>query len=148
MILLQGGRLTDARESRVEIDVVFDFDQTPIRGRHQRLAPWRPPIDVFETGGALVVRAEIGGLKTGEVQVLLSGNELLISGKRDVVGPVGHRVYHESRVRYDLFEAVVQLPFAVDAEAATAVYGDGFLTVELPGLVASNLMKRAGRGAV
>jgi HSP20 family protein len=148
MILLQGGRLTAARESRVEIDVIFDFDQAPIRGRHQRLAPWRPPIDVLETGGALVVRAEIGGLKTGEVQILLSGTELLISGKRDVVGPVGHRVYHESRVRYGLFEAVVQLPFAVDVEAATAVYGDGFLTVDLPRLVVSNLMKRAGRGAV
>jgi HSP20 family protein len=148
MILLQGGRLTDARESRVEIDVIFDFDQAPIRGRHQRLAPGRPPIGVFETGGALVVRAEIGGLKTGEVQVLLSGNELLISGKRDVVGPVGRRVYHESRVRYGLFEAVVQLPFAVDVEGPTAVYGDGFLTVDLPRLVVSNLMKRAGRGAV
>ncbi len=148
MILLQGGRLTDARESRVEIDVIFDFDQAPIRGRHQRLAPWRPPIDVFETGGALVVRAEIGGLKTGEAQVLLSGNELLISGKRDVVGPVGHRVYHESRVRCGLFEAVVQLPFAVDVEAATAVYGDGILTVDLPRLAVSKLMKRAGRGAV
>jgi HSP20 family protein len=148
MIRLQGGRLTDARESRVEIDVIFDFDQPPIRGRHQRLVPWRPPIDVVETGGALAVRAEIGRLKTGQMQVLLSGNELLISGKRDVIGPVGPRVYHESRVRYGLFEAVVQLPFAVDVEAATAVYGDGFLTVDLPRLVVSNLMKRAGRGAV
>src|SRR5918995_3722915 len=127
MILLPGGRLTDARDSRVEIDVIFDFDQAPIRGRHQRLAPWRPPIDVFETGGALVVRAEIGGLKTGEVQVLLSGNELLISGKRDVVGPVGHRVYHESRVRYGPFEAVGQLPFAGDVEAETGGGGGGVL---------------------
>jgi HSP20 family protein len=148
MILLQGGRLRDSRESPVEIDDIFDFDQAPRRGPHQRLAPWRTPIDVFETGGALVVRAEVGGLKTGEVRVLLSGNELLISGKRDVVGPVEHRVYHDSRVQCGLFDAVVQLPFAVDVEAATAVYGDGFLTVDLPRLVVSNLMKRAGRGAV
>jgi HSP20 family protein len=148
MILLRGARHTDALESIFEIDVIFDFEQAPTRVRHQRLAPWRPPIDVFETGGALVVRAEIGGLTTGEVQVLLSGDEVIISGQRDVVRPVGHRVYHESRVRYGQFEAAVRLPFAVDVETATVVYGDGFLTVDLPRLVVSNLMKSAGHGAV
>jgi HSP20 family protein len=148
MILLRGRRHTDALESSFEIDVMVDFREAPTRGCRQRLAPWRPPIDVFETGGGLVVRAELGGLTACEVQVLLSGNELIICGERDVVHPVGNRVYHESRIRYGRFEAAVRLPFAVDVESTSAEYVDGFLCIELPRLAATKLTKRAERGAV
>jgi HSP20 family molecular chaperone IbpA len=148
MILWRGGRHADALESRFEFDVIVDFGLAPMRERGHRVAPWRPPIDVFETAAGLVVRAEIGGLSTSEVQVLLSGKELIICGQRDVVRPAGHRVYHESRVRYGRFEAADPLPFAVDVESTTADYADGFLSIELPRLAATNVTKRAGRGAI
>jgi HSP20 family protein len=143
MMLLRGGRQSNALESGFEVDVIVDFGQAPTRGHHERLAPWRPPIDVFETEGALVVRAELGGLKTSEVQVLLSGDELVICGQRDVVRPVGYRLYHESRIRNGRFEAAVRLPFAVDVESTTAEYADGFLSIELPRLAATKVAKRA-----
>ena len=148
MILLGRGRDANALGSCFEIDVMIDFGQGSTLGRHQRLVPWRPPIDVFETGRGLVVRAELGGLTTSEVQVLLSGNELIICGERHVVRPVGYRVYHESRIRSGRFEAAVRLPFAVDVESTTAEYADGFLSVELPRLAATNLTKRSEPGAV
>jgi HSP20 family protein len=147
MILLRRGRQTHPLEPSFEIDVMVDFRQASTRSRQQCLAPWRPPIDVFETGSGLVVRAELGGLATSEVQVLLSGDELMIRGERDVVGQVGHRVYHESRVRYGQFEAAVRLPFAVDVESATAQYADGFLSIDLPRLEATRLTTRQERGA-
>src|SRR5215213_2921892 len=148
MILLRRGLRTQTVESSFELDVMVDFGRQPTTSRQRCLAPWRPPIDVFETGTGLVVRAEIGGLNTSEVQVLLSGKELVICGDRDVVRPTAHRVYHESRVRYGRFEAAVRLPFAVDVESATADYADGFLSIELPRLAATKLTKRAERGAV
>ena len=144
---MRRGRQTQALEPGFEIDVMVDFGRAPTRSRHQCLGPWRPPIDVFETGSGLVVRAELGGLTTSEVQVLLGRDELTIRGERDVVGHVGHRVYHESRVRYGQFEAAVRLPFAVDVESATANYADGFLSIELPRLAATKLMTREERGA-
>src|SRR5688500_19912722 len=114
---MRRGRLTHTMESSTEVDVLVDFRPTPRRGRYQCNAPWRPPVDVFETGNGLVVRAELGGLTTSEVQVLLSADELILRGERDVVRPVGHRVYHESRVRYGPFEAAIRLPFPVDVGA-------------------------------
>jgi len=143
MILLRRGRQTHTLESSFEIDVMVEFGQQPAGSRHQCLPPWRPPIDVFETGGGLVVRAELGGLATSEVQVLLSGDELVLRGERDVARPVGHRVYHESRIRYGLFEAAIRLPFAVDVASATAEYTDGFLSIELPRLAATKLTTSA-----
>jgi HSP20 family protein len=148
MILLRGGRQTNALETSFEVDVMVDFGHASSGGRRQRFAPWRPAIDVFETDHGLVVRAELGGLGTNEVQVLLSGNELIICGQRHVAHPVGHRVYHESRIQYGRFEAVVRLPFAVDIESTAAEYADGFLSIELPRLAATLVTKRVKRGAV
>jgi HSP20 family protein len=147
MLLMRRGRQTHTLESSFEIDVMVDFGRSPKRSRYQCPAPWRPPVDVFETGSGLVVRAELGGLTTSEVQVLLSREELIVRGERDVVQHVGHRVYHESRVRYGQFEAAVRLPFAVDVESATAEYADGFLSIELPRLAATKLTTRVEHGA-
>ena len=146
MILLRRGLRTQTLESSFELDVMVDFGRQATRGRRQCHAPWRPPIDVFENGNGLVVRAELGGLTTSAVQVLLSGDELILRGERDVVRPVERRVYHESRVRYGRFEAAIRLPFPVDVESATAEYTDGFLSIELPRLAATTLMTTEGRG--
>jgi HSP20 family molecular chaperone IbpA len=148
MIVLRRGRQSHTLEPTFEIDVMVDFGEAPTRSRHRCLAPWRPPLDVFETVSGLVVRAELGGLTTSEVQVLLSADELIIRGERAVLSHVGQRVYHESRVRYGLFEAAVRLPFAIDVESTTAEYADGFLSVQLPRLAATTLTKQEERGAV
>ena len=148
MILLRRGLRTQTLGSSFELDVMVDFSKQPTRSRHQCLVPWRPPIDVFETGSGLVVRAELGGLTASEVQVLLSGDELILRGERDVVRPVGRRVYHESRVRYGRFEAAIRLPFPVDVESATAEYTDGFLSIELPRLAATKLTTGEERGVI
>jgi HSP20 family molecular chaperone IbpA len=148
MIVLRRGRQSHTLEPTFEIDVMVDFGEAPTRSRHRCLAPWRPPLDVFETVSGLVVRAELGGLTTSEVQVLLSGDELIIRGERAVLSHVGQRVYHESRVRYGLFEAAVRLPFVIDVESTTAEYADGFLSVQLPRLAATTLTKQEERGAV
>jgi HSP20 family molecular chaperone IbpA len=148
MILLRRGLRTEALESSFELDVMVDFGPQPARSRHRCLVPWRPPIDVFETGNGLVVRAELGGLTASEVQVLLSDDELILRGERDVDRPVGHRVYHESRVRYGRFEAAIRLPFPVDVESARADYTDGFVSVELPRLAATTSTTSAERGVI
>jgi HSP20 family protein len=102
---------------------------------------------VFETNGELVVRAEIGGLSRGEVQVEIAGDELRIVGERQVTR-VPSRLYHESRVRYGPFEATIRLPFPVDAELAGADYADGFLAVTLPRLTPTTVTTRDERGPV
>ena len=148
MILLRRGLRTQTLESSFELDVMLDFGQQPTRRLRQCNAPWRPPVDVFETDNGLVVRAEVGGLTTSEVEVLVSGDELILRGERNVDRPVGLRVYHESRVRYGRFEAAIRLPFPVDVESATAEYTDGFLSIELPRLSATKLLAGEKHGVV
>ena len=107
--------------------------------RRQHFARWRPPVDVIETDGELVVRAELGGLTGTEAEVLVGRDELVIRGERRVVQPSGMRRYPDSRVQYGPFEPVVHVAFPVAVESATAEYIDGFLAVTLPSLAASKV---------
>ena len=142
MFLFQRGRPSGSTISSMEIDVTVDLRSVLSGRRSDHSAPWRPPIEVFETDGALVVRAEIGGLTQTDIEVLVSWNELVIRGERSIAQPSGSLRYHESRVRYGLFEAVVHLPIPVTVDSASAEYVDGFLTVMLPRRPAARVTSR------
>jgi HSP20 family molecular chaperone IbpA len=142
ILLLQRGRSVESRVTRHDMDIALSRGPLGFARHRRHLAPWRPPVDVFETDGELVVRAELGGLAGAEVEVLVSRDELVIRGERTIVKPSGIRRYHESRVQYGPFEAVVHMAFPVAVESATAEYIDGFLSVTLPRLAASKVASR------
>lgn len=145
MILLRRGRPVALRGTGVEVDVTFDLGPAFRQRRQECAAPWRPPIEVYETGDALTVRAEIGGLATDQTAVFVEENLLVIRGERTVANGNDHRLYHEARVRYGPFEAQVNLPFPVDVPAIDANYVDGFLTIRLPRLAATRLVAQRAR---
>lgn len=134
MILMRRGHHFQQLGSSADFDVTFEYRRIAQRRRPECAAPWRPPVDVFETEQGLVVQAEIGGLTIEEIDVLIDEGDLLVRGERAVPQPEGRRLYHESQVRYGPFDVRVRLPFPVDAEMARADYIDGFLTVQLPRL--------------
>ncbi len=137
MILLRRVRPARPARSTVDIEIAFDIAQALVRQRQECVAPWRPPVEVFETQDHLVVRAEIAGLVSEETAVRVDGDHLIIQGERRISRPHVRHVYHESRIRYGAFEVVTYLPFAVLASEATAEYQDGFLTVQLPRVAAA-----------
>ncbi len=77
-----------------------------------------------------------------DIEVVVSSDELVIRGERSIAKPSASRRYHESRVRYGPFEALVRLPFPVAVDAASAEYVDGFLTVTLPRRRAARVTSR------
>jgi HSP20 family molecular chaperone IbpA len=147
MILLRRGRPASQSGSSFEVDVTFDLGPASRQQRQECTSPWRPPIEVFETAADLVVRVEIGGLSGNEVAVVVDDDLLVIRGERAFAKHGGHRLYHESRVRYGAFEASVRLPFPVDIPTTSADYLDGFLTVRLPRLAATKVETRESSGS-
>jgi HSP20 family protein len=148
VIALRRGRGVDAVVTSQEIDITFDLGPAYGWQRRHACAPWRPPIEVFEIDSALVVRAEIGGLREDQIDVALDEDHLLIRGERSVVLPGHPCLYHESRVRYGPFAAAVRVPFPVDVARALAAYADGFLTVTLPRLAATTIAPRDSAGGM
>jgi len=77
------------------------------------------------------VRAEIPGIDPADVEVTVSGNQLVISGEKKESAERGGKDFHVSESRYGSFRRIVPLPGAVDATQVDAHCADGVLTVNL-----------------
>ncbi len=95
---------------------------------------FQPPTDVYETADAIVVRVEIAGMSTEEINLSLDEGtgRLTIAGCRE--DPAGERPrrYLNVEIECGQFRRVVQLPRPVLVEATEASYDRGFLVVRLP----------------
>src|SRR5260221_605180 len=74
---------------------------------------FRPPADVYETDGALVVRAELAGLPEGALDVQLYQDALVVEGERPFALVDGRR-FHEVGIRSGPFRLEVPLPHPAD----------------------------------
>lgn len=92
---------------------------------------WHPPVEVFETEDTLEVVAEIAGMNSDEIDIVLEGDVLTIQGERPDPCANSHRSYHIARIGYGPFGVEFRLPFQVEAEAAEASYENGFLRISL-----------------
>lgn len=91
---------------------------------------WRPPTDVYETEGNVVVKMEIAGMRDEDLEVVMQDNLLLISGNRS--DSQEKKAYHQMEIPFGKFSVGIELSVHVDADNATAEYKDGFLIIQLP----------------
>jgi HSP20 family protein len=120
---------------RSEMDRLFDtFLREPLGAIDWPLAghgKWAPTIDIAETDQEITVRAELPGIDPGDLDVSLSGNELVLSGeKKESTESKDKGLYH-SESRYGIFRRSVRLPEGVDTENVDAQYANGVLTLRL-----------------
>ena len=97
---------------------------------HVRSNVWRPPTDVYETESGVVVKVEIAGIRDEDLEAVVQGDLLLISGTR--TDSSERRAYHQMEIPFGKFSVGVELPASVNTEGANAEYKDGFLTIYLP----------------
>ncbi len=92
---------------------------------------FRPPADVYETDGALIVRAELAGLPDGAIEVQLYEDALVIEGERPFALGDGRRFY-EVGIRSGPFRLEVPYPRPIDGRRVETRYDAGILVVTLP----------------
>ena len=95
-------------------------------------AHWVPNTDVYSTEEGLVVKLELAGMRSENLQITVEGNKLLISGQR----PDGCRAakfnFLVMEINYGAFENVLELPPGYDLTQAKASYLNGFLRIDVP----------------
>lgn len=132
----------DAMSLREAMDRLLEQSVISPRGGAGRAAQTLP-IDLWETGDALVVRAPLPGVKAEheDVEISIDGTMLTIRATLpDAAGEGGEAGEGaEPRVRWIAREVPrgevqrsVELPVAVDADRATAHFGNGLLLLTLP----------------
>ena len=89
------------------------------------------PMDIVRSGDDLVVRMDLPGVVKDEVKITLENRTLTISAPRRTSFAEGDQVLLQERFDGEISRRV-RVPEWVDAEAVTADYVDGVLTVRLP----------------
>jgi HSP20 family protein len=90
---------------------------------------WRPQTDLFETEDEIVVIAEVAGISSKDLSVVLDNDILIIRGIRREERGLSKRHYHEMEIEYGPFERILKLPSPVDQSSVLASYRNGFLEI-------------------
>jgi HSP20 family protein len=93
---------------------------------------WTPPVDIYETDDALVMKAELPGFSKDDISIEMKENTLVIKGERKREDEVKEGSYHRSERTYGAFQRSFLLPTTVDQEKVRAAYKDGVLELRLP----------------
>jgi HSP20 family protein len=91
-----------------------------------------PAVDVHEDAEALVLRAELPGVKREDIQIEVEASLLTLKGERKLEEKRDDRRYHRVERVHGTFVRQFQLPRNVDASLIDAQLADGVLTVKLP----------------
>jgi HSP20 family protein len=110
-----------------------DFDNlSRLPATRQGATLWSPPIEVFERGNDLVVRADLPGLSKDDVNVDIDNGVLAISGERRSEHEEEHQGYFRSERSYGSFSRNIPLPEGVNDDQVKASFKDGVLEVTMP----------------
>ncbi|HKB07885.1 MAG TPA: Hsp20/alpha crystallin family protein [Candidatus Polarisedimenticolia bacterium] len=103
-------------------------DTQPLKSHAQ----WAPRTDIYETAEEFVITLEIPGIDHEEIEILIEGSYLSVSGSRVEPGTQGCVRWHQMEITHGRFERVLTLPQEADPERITATYDDGFLSIHIP----------------
>ena len=93
---------------------------------------WSPSVDIFETEGEIVVKAELPGMDRKDIQLNLENNVLSLRGERKFQKETKDDNYHRIERSYGVFSRSFSIPATVDEERIRADYKDGVLKIVLP----------------
>lgn len=95
-------------------------------------APRLSKIDVFQTDGDVVVKAEIPGVAKDQIEVVVTGETVSIKAEKKHEEEVKEADYFRSERSFGTVQRVVELPAEVQSDKAVAKMTDGVLEVRVP----------------
>ena len=114
----------------------FGLWRTPMPRSFREFTPaaikWAPPMDVYEKDNAIVIKAELPGLKKEDVQVEIEGEDLVIRGESKAESEAKDEDYYRSERSFGSFYRRMPLPAGVTPEQIQATLKDGVLEVRVP----------------
>jgi HSP20 family protein len=134
MALARWNPARDIMQMREEMEHLFN--QLTGRGDGEEASwgrgMWAPPVDIYETDDAFMLKAELPGFSKDDVQIELHDNRLTLRGERKQETEVKEEQYHRRERAYGSFQRSFQLPTAIDPERVMASFKDGILELRLP----------------
>ncbi len=93
---------------------------------------WTPSVDIYETENALVLTAEVPGIKGDDIEIKIEDNTLILQGQRKFEKETKEENYHRIERSYGSFYRSFTLPNSVDQDKIQAEHENGILKVTMP----------------
>ena len=133
MAIVRWEPLRDMMTAQREFDRLFREAFSPTGNEGEvSTRTWAPPVDIYENGDNLVLKAEVPGVNPEDVEVRVEDNTLYLKGERKFEKEVKEQNYHRVERSYGTFTRSFSLPNSVDSDKVTATYKDGVLTLTMP----------------
>src|SRR5205823_2415467 len=129
-----GERLIRRALRRHLLGALFDGgpSERRMRRRAARRAAFTPKADIFEQDGTLVIKAELPGVKKGDLEITVDEGDLVISGQRQAEPAIKDDDYYQGETTYGRFFRRLPLPAGAKREQIKADHKDGVLEIRVP----------------
>lgn len=92
---------------------------------------WNPAADVYRSENGWIVKVDLAGICSDELEIEVDGSSMRIRGcRRDTFYREGFS-YQQMEITYSRFEKTIQFPCSIEAASLAQDYQDGFLIVNL-----------------
>jgi HSP20 family protein len=112
------------------------FGRPPVRRDNSKealtVADWIPAVDISESEGEYLIKAELPGVKKEDIKVTLQEGVLTIQGERKQEKEEKGRKYHRIERSYGTFIRSFTLPDSADDSKVSAEFKDGILDLHVP----------------
>jgi HSP20 family protein len=95
-------------------------------------ADWAPAVDIVETDGAYLMKADLPDVKKEDVKVAIADGVLSLEGERRLDKEEKGKTFHRVERMYGKFVRRLAVPTDVDQQKVAAEFKDGVLNVHLP----------------
>jgi HSP20 family protein len=92
---------------------------------------WNPAADVYRASKGWIVKVDLAGVCSDELEIEVRNSILSIRGcRRDTHIREGF-VYHQMEITYSRFEKSIQFPAPIEGASIRQDYTDGFLIIDV-----------------
>jgi HSP20 family protein len=133
MALVRWDPFRELEEMSDRLNRVFTRPAMRTNGKEQlTVADWMPIVDISETDGEYVIKAELPEVKKEDVKVTVENGVLTLQGERRQEKEEKGKKYHRVERSYGSFVRSFTLPESIDESGVKAEYKDGVLHLHLP----------------
>jgi HSP20 family protein len=133
MAIVRWEPLRDLMATQRDFDRLFREAFSPVFGEGElSTRTWAPPVDIYENGDNLVLKAELPGVDPKDVEIRVEDSTLYLKGERKFEKEVKEENYHRVERSYGTFTRSFSLPNSIDSDKVHADYKDGILTLTMP----------------
>ncbi|PIE05072.1 MAG: heat-shock protein Hsp20 [Spirochaetales bacterium] len=114
-----------------EINALFDDDFFPAStGLFDRT--YSPAVDVIENENNYLIRCELPGLSSEDIDVQVADNVLTVKGEKKARNEESEKRWYKKESWYGSFQRTISMPSGVDAAGIKGELENGILKVTLP----------------